>query len=176
MPRWTSVSIKGSHGRFVYYVEAEEDAIVRGCFARPAAQTPGGWPHDQRRDRDTLLRRAAAEIREYFEDKRRTFTVPFVLDGTEFQCRVWEALWRIPFGAIKTYTEIAREVGRPGASRAVGQANGSNPLPIIVPCHRVVSSDGALGGYAGGLDLKRVLLRLEGLDPSKTAEQLHLQL
>jgi methylated-DNA-[protein]-cysteine S-methyltransferase len=176
MPRWTSVSIKGTHGRFVYYVEAEEDAIVRAHFTRATTKQPEDWLQDQRRDRDSLLRRAATEIREYFEDKRRVFTVPFVLDGTEFQCRVWEALWRIPFGAIKTYTELAREVGRPGASRAVGQANGSNPLPIIVPCHRVVASDGTLGGYAGGLDLKRALLRLEGLDPSKTAEQLHLQL
>ena len=102
------------------------------------------------------------ELREYFAGLRRKFDFTLDLHGTDFQKRCWKALTRIPYGKTKTYAEIAQAVGRPKASRAVGQANHSNPLAIVVPCHRVVQADGSLGGYGGGLDKKRALLRLEG--------------
>ena len=92
---------------------------------------------------------------------------PFALDlnqGTPFQRQVWRELLRIPWGHTATYRQIAERLGRPGAARAVGQANARNPLPVVVPCHRVISAGGRLGGYTGGLDIKRHLLRVEGVD------------
>ncbi len=105
---------------------------------------------------------AVSQLAEYFSGNRRTFTVTLdPLIGTEFQRDVWAALRAIPFGETRTYGDVAVQSGHPGAQRAVGQANGANPWPIIVPCHRVVASTG-LGGYAGGLEVKRFLLELEG--------------
>ena len=103
-----------------------------------------------------------AELREYFDGKRTRFSFALDLHGTEFQKRCWKALTRIPYGKTKTYAQIAKEVGRPKAFRAVGQANHRNPMAIVVPCHRVLQADGSLGGYGGGLDKKATLLRLEG--------------
>ena len=108
-----------------------------------------------------LARQALAEIAEYLGGRRRQFTVPLDLAGTPFQLQVWKALRRIPYGQTRSYGEIARAIGRPRAARAVGMANHSNPVAIIVPCHRVIAGDGSLGGYAGGLKLKASLLRLE---------------
>lgn len=105
---------------------------------------------------------AVRELNEYFAGKRREFTVPLDLRGTDFQKKCWHALLRIPYGKTKTYADIARAVGSPRGFRAVGMANHDNPVPIIVPCHRVLASDGTLGGYGGGLDVKRKLLELEG--------------
>jgi len=116
---------------------------------------------------DGLGRQVEAELREYFAGERRSFTVPLAPDGTDFQRRVWVALAAIPYGETRSYAEIAEQVGVPGAARAVGQANRSNPVPILVPCHRVIAADGRLGGYLGakdataGLETKRWLLRLE---------------
>ena len=104
---------------------------------------------------------AAEQLREYFAAERERFDVPLAARGTEFQRRVWEALHRIPYGETASYGEIAREIGRPAASRAVGAANGRNPISIVVPCHRVVGAGGALTGYGGGLDRKAWLLNLE---------------
>lgn len=104
---------------------------------------------------------ARRELAEYFAGRRREFQVPIAPRGTPFQLRVWEALRRIPHGATATYRDVARAVGTPAAVRAVGAANARNPLPIIVPCHRVIRSDGTLGGYGGGLARKRDLLSLE---------------
>lgn len=104
---------------------------------------------------------ARRELAEYFAGRRREFEVPLAPRGTPFQLRVWEALRRIPHGATATYRDVARAIGAPAAVRAVGAANARNPLPIIVPCHRVIRSDGALGGYGGGLKRKQELLRLE---------------
>lgn|SRR5690606_10029657 len=106
------------------------------------------------------------QIDEYFAGTRRTFDLPLAPHGTAFQLRVWEALRAIPFGALRNYGDIARAIGKPGASRAVGQANGSNPLPIVIPCHRVIASDGSIGGYTGGLAIKHRLLALEGIELS----------
>lgn len=101
------------------------------------------------------------EVSEYLEGHRRTFDFPYELQGTEFQKKVWNALCRIPYGETRTYKEIASVVGNSKASRAVGMANNKNPLMVVVPCHRVVGTDGNLIGYAGGLDMKKALLELE---------------
>jgi len=107
---------------------------------------------------------AVTQLREYFSGGRRKFTVPLSLDGTDFQCRAWAAMRSIPFGTTVSYAQQARMIGSPRAVRAVGSANGANPIPIIVPCHRVIASDGSLGGYALGLRMKRWLLAHEALD------------
>lgn len=108
-----------------------------------------------------FARRAVAELNEYVAGRRKRFTVPLDLRGTPFQLKVWRALLRIPYGKTRSYQQIARAVGNPRASRAVGMANHYNPVAIIVPCHRVIASDGSLGGYAGGLKRKTQILRLE---------------
>ncbi|HEY8496776.1 MAG TPA: methylated-DNA--[protein]-cysteine S-methyltransferase [Limnochordales bacterium] len=110
------------------------------------------------------VRQAAAQLKEYFAGHRREFDFPLDLEGTPFQLAVWRCLCSIPFGETRSYAWVARTIGRPTAFRAVGQAIGSNPIPIVVPCHRVIASDGSFGGYTGGLDIKRFLLRLEGAE------------
>ena len=109
-----------------------------------------------------LMRPYVEELKEYFAGKRRQFSFPLDLRGTEFQLACWRALLAIPYGETRTYADIARAVGKPQAFRAVGLANNRNPVAIVVPCHRVIASDGTLCGYGGGLDLKRRLLELEG--------------
>lgn len=109
-----------------------------------------------------LLSRGREELLEYFQGKRRRFDLPLSPAGTPFQQKVWKELAKIPYGTVLTYGELARLVEKPKACRAVGQANHKNPLPIFLPCHRVVGAKGALTGYAGGLELKRFLLKLEG--------------
>ena len=106
--------------------------------------------------------RAAAQLSEYFAGSRRSFDVPLNLQGTEFQLAVWNELLRIPYGDTITYAELARRIGRPAAIRAVGAANGANPIPVIVPCHRVIGSNGTLTGYGGGIERKQWLLAHEG--------------
>jgi len=108
-----------------------------------------------------VIGQAIEELQQYFEGKRRVFSVPISLQGTDFQKKVWERLRSIPFGTTLSYQQQARDLGQPTAVRATGTANGRNPIAIIVPCHRVVRSDGTLGGYAGGLEIKAKLLELE---------------
>lgn len=108
-----------------------------------------------------LLQKACLELDEYFRGERSEFSVPLILNGTPFQNIVWQALRKIPSGAIPSYSDIADAIGRPSAVRAVGLACNKNPIPIFVPCHRVIGRDGGLTGYAGGLDIKRKLLDLE---------------
>lgn len=112
---------------------------------------------------------ACQEIREYFAGRLRVFTVPLDLRGTDFQCEVWRALVEIPYGETRSYADVARQVRRPKAFRGVGNANGANPIPLLVPCHRVVTSRGKLGGYGGGLQTKRRLLALEQASPLRGA-------
>lgn len=120
-----------------------------------------GRARTERNDGDAMvLDAAAAQLTEYFAGERFSFDVPLRLEGTDFQHTVWRELLKIPFGETITYRELAHRVGSPTAFRAVGQANGRNPIPLIVPCHRVVASDG-IGGYAGGVTMKRALLELE---------------
>lgn len=105
---------------------------------------------------------AASELQEYFEQSRTEFTLPLAPQGTDFQQSVWKQLRGIPYGETRTYAQLADAIGNRAAIRAVGLANGRNPISIVVPCHRVIGSDGSLTGYAGGLDRKRFLLELEG--------------
>ena len=104
---------------------------------------------------------ALDQIEEYLNGVRREFDLPLDLRGTEFQRRMWSAVAAIPYGETRTYADIARTMGKPLAVRAVGAANGANPLPLVVPCHRVLGSDGSLTGYGGGLDVKQKLLEME---------------
>jgi len=101
------------------------------------------------------------EVSEYFAGDRSVFGVPFVLRGSGFQKAVWEELSRLPFGETRTYAEIAKRIGCPGAARAVGQANATNRIPVVIPCHRVIGADGSLTGFAGGTHIKRRLLSFE---------------
>ena len=112
--------------------------------------------------RTHLLCRAEKELQEYFRGERRDFDLPLAPAGTPFQQRVWQELCRIPYGHTASYGEIARRIGLPKGPRAIGQANHRNPIPILIPCHRVIAAQGAPGGYGGGLDIKIRLLKLEG--------------
>jgi methylated-DNA-[protein]-cysteine S-methyltransferase len=152
----STMSLDTSVGRLV--LEGTDEALT-GVWLPTEAR---GHP-EERVDGAPVLLAAAAQLEEYFAGTRTEFDLPLEPQGTAFQLEVWEQLRRIPFGTTITYGELARRVGRPGAARAVGQANGRNPLPIVVPCHRVVASDG-LGGYGGGLAVKRALLAGEGVE------------
>lgn len=130
-------------------------AFTRG---RPKARSFSTWTED---DRDPLLREAERQLDAYFAGKRERFELPLDPQGTEFQKRVWTELVAIPYGETVSYSELARRLGRPRAFRAVGAANGQNPISVIIPCHRIVGKSGDLTGYGGGLDVKRSLLELE---------------
>lgn len=112
------------------------------------------------------LQKACVQVKEYFEGKRTDFDLPLSAAGTSFQKEVWNALQQVPFGELQTYQALAKKVGRPKAARAVGNAIGRNPLPLIVPCHRVVAASG-LGGFSGGLPVKKYLLSKEGSLPTR---------
>lgn len=119
------------------------------------------WDEDGKGEKSSINNKALEELLLYFDGKLKQFTVPLDMRGTDFQKKVWQQLLKIPYGKTASYGDIARAIGKPGASRAVGGANNKNPLPIVVPCHRVVGSDGSLVGYGGGLEIKKFLLRLE---------------
>lgn len=112
---------------------------------------------------------AATQLMEYFASKRDSFELPLAMSGTEFQRQVWQGLRAIPYGETRSYADIAKAIDRPLAVRAVGAANGANPISIIVPCHRVVGSNGRLTGYAGGMERKQQLLALEGREFALTS-------
>ena len=135
----------------------DEGRLVRLAFADGRAATAPGAVEDAAR-----CAAVAMQLREYLEGARREFDLALAPPGTPFQRRVWEELTRIPYGATISYRELARRVGNPAATRAVARANATNPIPIVVPCHRVIGSDGTLTGYGGGLERKRYLLALEG--------------
>jgi methylated-DNA-[protein]-cysteine S-methyltransferase len=118
---------------------------------------PRAWRADE-----VPLRAAVRQLAEYFAGTRRAFSVPLAPAGTDFQLEVWRALRAIPYGETLSYGELARRLGSANGARAVGLANGANPLPVIIPCHRVIGADGSLTGFGGGLPIKRALLRLEG--------------
>jgi O-6-methylguanine DNA methyltransferase len=108
-----------------------------------------------------ILQQAQTQLQAYFAGRRRAFDLPLDIYGTPFQKGVWALLQDVPYGETRSYAQLAAALGRPRAARAVGQANGANPLPIVIPCHRVIQADGSLGGYGGGLALKSALLQLE---------------
>jgi O-6-methylguanine DNA methyltransferase len=116
----------------------------------------------ERNDAAKLARETARQLEAFFAGRLRQFDLPLDLRGTDFQLRVWRELERIPYGQTRSYLQIAESIGSPKAIRAVGAANGANPIPIVVPCHRVIGSSGKLVGYGGGLPLKKRLLALEG--------------
>lgn len=137
-----------------------EGASITGLHMAPA-KVEKSWKRD---DRAKPLLEAKKQLGEYFKGLRTRFDLPLAPKGTPFQLKVWEALREIPYGETRSYVDIAEYVGNPGASRAVGGANGRNPIAVIVPCHRVIAADGTLGGFGGGLDRKRKLLALERRD------------
>ena len=137
-----------------------EQGLIRvdfQCGDRSIQPAPA-WQEDT-----GLLDRAKHQLQEYFQGQRQSFTLPLAPPGTPFQQRVWQELQHIPFGTTLTYRELAQCLGMPQAARAVGHANGRNPLAIVIPCHRLIGSDGHLRGYAGGIILKQRLLQHEGV-------------
>jgi len=144
------------------------ERLIQVCFqSGPHPQQPAdGWVED-----GAPFRTAIRQLGEYFAGERRRFELPLAPRGTDFQRRVWRALTEIPYGRTISYGELARRIGNPSASRAVGLANGANPLPIVVPCHRVIGADGSLTGFGGGLPIKRKLLALEGAGADEAGPQ-----
>lgn len=154
----TALSISSA---LTLHLTADDNSLLRLDFAaRPLLPASAAENH--------ILQKAVQELREYFQGRRQTFTVPIRFNGTKFQQQVWQALRQIPYGTTCSYKELAASIGSPGASRAVGSACHCNPLPVIIPCHRVVGSSGKLTGYAGGLKLKKQLLQLEKTAACKT--------
>lgn len=152
-------------------VEWTEISLIDGPVVRLVSSNSGlraihfrlDEPVDgERNDHHPVSRETAAQLRAYFAGKLRDFDLPLEAQGTAFQLRVWRELETIPFGATRSYRQIADSIGAPAAVRAVGAANGANPIPIVIPCHRVIGSSGKLVGYGGGLPLKKRLLALEG--------------
>ncbi|HOE57035.1 MAG TPA: methylated-DNA--[protein]-cysteine S-methyltransferase [Bacillota bacterium] len=121
-------------------------------------------PEDAQLGETHLLKEAVRQLESYFAGELKEFTLPLKPEGTEFMKKVWSALCEIPYGKTVSYKEIAEKVGVPKGARAVGIANNRNPIPIFIPCHRVIGADGSLTGYGGGLDMKKYLLELEGLE------------
>lgn len=138
-------------------IEATGSAITLIIFVKKATK-------DRPNEMTNL---AVSQLTEYLAGKRKVFSLPLSFNGTPFQKSVWNALLEIPYGEAVSYHDIAKAIGNPKASRAVGSANGKNPISIVIPCHRVIASHGGLGGYSGGLDKKRYLLKLEKISYSE---------
>lgn len=136
-------------------LSASDSALTRLDFGAPE---PALVPAQA----NPLLQHAAQQLTQYFSGERQQFDLPLAPEGTAFQQQVWQQLQALPFGTTCSYGELAAKLGKPNAARAIGMANNRNPLPILIPCHRVVGADGALVGYAGGLAIKQQLLQLEG--------------
>ena len=137
---------------------ADGDVLTRCKWILPGTDRIDGSHIETR---NGIIGMAISQISEYLEGKRRDFSIPVRLSGTEFQMKVWNELRNIPYGETITYKELARRIGSPDACRAVANACGANPFPILIPCHRVVASGGHTGGYTGGLDIKLALLDIE---------------
>lgn len=140
---------------------AEEDGITHIDFAdgKYARDIEPGWIEDPEAP---ALRACREQLADYFAGRRKGFELPLAPRGSQFQQRVWQEIARVPYGETISYGELARRAGAPGQARAAGAATGRNPVGVVVPCHRIVGSDGSLTGYAGGLERKRGLLELEG--------------
>jgi methylated-DNA-[protein]-cysteine S-methyltransferase len=139
-----------------------EDEHVRGIYVEDQRHRPADHRFGHPDPGDcVVLKETARQLEEYFAGERTDFDLPLAAEGTPFQRRVWDALRAIPYGETVSYGELARRIGQPTASRAVGLANGRNPISIVVPCHRVIGSSGKLVGYGGGLERKQTLLGLE---------------
>jgi methylated-DNA-[protein]-cysteine S-methyltransferase len=158
------VDERGAVARIDFVTGRDADALRRDGLDQ-------GWQEDE--ERTAEVRR---QLTEYFAGRRQEFDLPLAPKGTDFQKQVWQALTSIPFGATTSYGELAGRIGRPKASRAVGAANGANPIPIVVPCHRVIGANGSLTGFGGGLDVKRTLLEIEGSPAAQGPRQKVLDL
>lgn len=155
------IAARGTITAIEFFEPASAEAPPRSSMARAAAAA-AGRPGGERNDEDPLLREAVCQLRAYFAGELQEFELPLLPDGTGFQRSVWEELQRIGYGETASYGEVARRLGMSAAAaRAVGLANGRNPIPIVVPCHRVVGANGTLTGYAGGVPRKQLLLDLE---------------
>lgn len=143
----------------ILLIAGDEEAVRRIEFPRHGkpARPEGSWVESSR----GTVAEAARQLREYFAGEREQFELPLAPEGTEFQRAVWRRLQEIPYGETVSYGEVAKCIGNPKASRAVGAANGQNPIPIVIPCHRVVGANGKLTGFGGGLPVKEALLALE---------------
>ena len=139
-----------------------DGTALTGLYMEPSrkAQSTDGWTEDVT---VAPLSTTVRQLAEYFDGTRREFDLPLRLQGTTFQTRVWRELTEIPYGETRSYGQLAKRIDKPSASRAVGLANGRNPISILVPCHRVIGADGSLTGYGGGIERKRWLLAHEGL-------------
>ena len=144
---------------------ADNDGLRLIEFHTPRHPMPRG--EDWREGGNEVLKITRVQLNEYFDGARRTFDLPLAPRGTDFQRTVWQTLAGIPYGETISYAQLATRVGKPSAMRAVGAANGRNPLPIVLPCHRVIGADGSLTGFGGGLPTKQFLLALEGALPGK---------
>lgn len=164
---WTKIEVP--YNSWNLYLAATNVGLCLITLPNETFETVEGWTkkhipgaillHDK-----VNLEPYSREIIEYFSGTRKKFTFSFDLKGTPFQIQVWEALLEIPFGKTQSYSEIAVHIGRPTAVRAVGAANGENPIPIVIPCHRVIGKNGTLTGYRGGINIKSKLLQFEGID------------
>ena len=141
-------------------IVASDGSAVAGVWMANASPSDDQW--ERQRGTDPVLAEARRELLAYFDGTLREFRIPLAPNGTEFQRRVWDALREIPFGTTISYAALARRLNNTAALRAVGAANGRNPIPIIIPCHRVIGSDGSLTGFGGGIERKRWLLQHEG--------------
>lgn len=146
----------------VLTLAADDDGLRRIDFPPPRPPPAG---EDWREGSNDVLRETRRQLDEYFAGTRKAFDLPLSPRGTDFQRAVWKQLAAIPYGGTWSYRDLARRIGKPSAMRAVGAANGRNPLPIVLPCHRVIGADGSLTGFGGGLPTKAFLLRLEGALP-----------
>lgn len=143
-------------GRLLLAGDANALSLISFPSGKMAQQPQTGWQQD-----DSVFKAAKQQLSEYFAGERQQFDLALAPHGTSFQLQVLKALQAIPYGQTRSYAELARSIGRPKAVRAVGAANGRNPLPIVIPCHRVIGSNGSLTGFGGGLPAKQALLRLE---------------
>lgn len=147
---------------FSYQTSIGEVWIVENGTAITNLYFPGEKPsQDAQVEETALLKKAEEQLQDYLTGKRKSFELPFAPQGTEFQQKVWQALQEIPYGETRSYGEVAKTIGNSKAYRAVGMSNNKNPIPIFIPCHRVIGANGKLVGYAGGLDSKEYLLKLE---------------
>lgn len=167
--KWMNSSI----GRLKLVATGDALAGVLWEHERPGRVRFGAGVED---NRNKVLVETERQIGEYLSGRRETFSLKLDLQGTDFQRSVWNALLTIPFGETRSYEQIARQIGKPTAMRAVGAANGRNPISLVVPCHRVIAASGALTGFAGGLDIKAFLLTLEAKAYVRTLEGATLHL
>ncbi len=144
-------------------IAGDEQGLRHVAFGKSHFSAPAVTPGDEWELSEKRLTEAVRQLKAYFAGKLQAFDLPLAAEGSDFQLRVWRALRKIPYGATASYGEIAKSVGNPAAARAVGMANGRNPIAIIVPCHRIIGSSGKLVGYGGGLHHKQTLLNLESM-------------